>query len=525
MHIRHLPRILLSLYTLGACSGAVVEISSPDDIAYPVERVPVPPDWSTFGTNPLLRNNGSQSEVPVFQNVPPPPSLAALRPRPLVMGYPLIQTKGIARAERFLYIADTGKDATHNESAKIWKLDPATRNLTVLYQGPLLVTGKWLYYKEANIHGPAEVIVSDYGEEPSSRSPGTGVGAKVFAIQLDHNGDANGTRVLFEGPPLRSPEGIVVVGDSVLLADWAAGPVTTIADRNATFRSGKVFQIPIAGGPPIERFDDQEFVTLIGACKYVDEDGRNFIRLIDIDGGYPTGIKYLPQSGLVQFYRSEILTSEPLTFGALEKVLHREEYRTQIEVHGLQVGDILEIQAQNQGVFANGAVVDRIPIFDPSSTQFTVHIESFTGTPKIRFKASVIRDGDVITTALIERLKGLNGATLQDNKHAGAAAADLPTDIPRLAATADGTSQAVYFVAPGGGVPVTIWRGRPFVQPMGVMYSWDASKIWVTDQAAGPNETAGVFEIRLPSPEIRRQLFPRLRDQRPVLPDGVMSRD
>jgi len=52
---------------------------------------------------------------------------------------------------------------------------------------------------------------------------------------------------------------------------------------------------------------------------------------------------------------------------------------------------------------------------------------------------------------------------------------------------------------------------------MGVMYSWDAEKIWVTDQAAGPNRTAAVFEIDLPPASVQRALFPALRDQKEII--------
>ena len=489
---------------------------SPGAAVMPVERTPMVTDRAggCNSTEGIFRSNGSARAV--FQSDEVPPDLALLEPKPVVMGYPLIQTKGIARGESFLYIADTGKDGEYNEPAKIWKLDPVTKNLTVLYMGPLLVTGKWLYFKEADSNGPAEVVVSDYGEEPSSRSPGTGKGAKVFAIQLDDNGDANGTRILFEGAPLRSPEGIVVIGDSVILADWAAGPNTSLPDRPGTFNAGKVFEIPLAGGSPLEHFADHTWVTLIGACRYVDEDGRSFLRLIDIDGGRSAGNLSLPQSGLVQFYRSEIISINPLILGVLEKVLHSEEFLMEVNVQGLQEGDIVEVQAERGGVFADGGVVRKIAISDQALNTLSFHLESNRGSPSVAFKTSVIRNRSILDTVLTEQMKSLPDQTLQDNKHAGAAAASL-RHMPRLAASADGTSQSVSWIAPKGGVPVTIWQGTPLTQPMGVMYSWDAEKIWVTDQAAGPNGTAAVFEIDLPPADVRQALFPALRDQKEIM--------
>jgi len=368
-------------------------------------------------TESIFRNNGSARSV--FQSDEIPPDLALLKLKPVVMGYPLIQTKGMARGENFLYIADTGKDGKYNEPAKIWKIEPVTKNLTVLYTGPLLVTGKWLYFKEANSNGPAEVVVSDYGEEPSSRSPGTGKGAKVFAIQLDENGDANNTRILFEGAPLRSPEGIVVIGDSVILADWAAGPNTSLPDRPGTFKTGKVFEIPLAGGSPLEHFADHTWVTLIGACRYVDEDGRSFLRLIDIDGGRPAGNFSLPQSGLVQFYRSEIISTSPLILGMLEEVMHREEFQMQVNIQGLQEGDIVEVQAERGGVFADGGVMKKITIPDQALNTTSFHLESSRDSPSVAFKTSVIRNHTIIDTVFTTKMKSLPDPTLQDNKHAG----------------------------------------------------------------------------------------------------------
>ncbi|GKZ51687.1 hypothetical protein AbraIFM66951_006746 [Aspergillus brasiliensis] len=505
---------VLSVYQLQCALGQGTALSLNATLV-PVERMPMALGRAggCLSTESIFRGNGSARSV--FQSGEIPPDLALLRPKPLVIGYPLIQTKGIARGDKFLYIADTGKDGTNNEPAKIWKLDPVTRNLTVLYTGPLLVTGKWLYFKEADSNGPAEVVVSDYGEEPSSRSPGTGKGAKVFAIQLDGNGDANNTRVLFEGAPLRSPEGIVVIGDSVILADWAAGPNTSVPDRPVTFNAGKVFEIPLAGGSPVERFADHTWVTLIGACRYADEDGKTFLRLIDIDGGRPAGNLSLPQSGLVQFHRSELISTSPLILGMLEKVAHREEFQMEVDIPGLQEGDTVEIEAERGGIFADGGVVKKIAISDQAPKTLSFHIESNRDAPSVAFKTSVIRNQILLDTVMTEKTKSLPDPVLQDNKHAGSVAQHLQ-HIPRLAASADGTSQSVSWIAPKGGVPVTIWQGQPLAQPMGVMYSWDAEKIWVTDQAAGPNKTAAVFEIELPPADVRRALFPALRDQKEI---------
>lgn len=441
------------------------------------------------------------------------------RPVPLVSGLPLIQTKGIVKGNGFLYIADTGKDATHNEPAKIWKLNPKTKELSVFYQGPFLVNAKWLFFNPANDKRPAELFVSDYGVEPSPRTPGTGEGAKVFAIPVDANGNALAPRVLHQGTPFRSPEGITVVGDSVVVADWAAGPETTRSGRPGTFNRGMAFRIPIEGGKPEQLFPDQLWITLIGACRYEGEDGNAYLRFIDIDGGraHKEGA-YLPQSGLVAFYRARILSEFPMSLGSLERVTIRELMPLKLDGFTLRAGDRVNVELHDGARFMNDQTRTTLMISEKDAPNIPeMMVESDSDTTSLRATVEVIQSGKIISRALVQFPKIFDMARPMDNKHGGAVRTKSTINMPRLMATADGTSRGLYLIPANGGVPATLWRGDPFVQPMGVQYSWDGSVLWVTDQSAGPNGTSVVFEVRLPTVTERKQMFREVRTQKEIL--------
>lgn len=439
------------------------------------------------------------------------------QPRPLFIGPPLIQTKGIVKGVDVLYVADTGKDATHSEPATIWRIDPKTRQVSIFYRGPLLVNAKWLYFLPAEKGRGAELIVSDYGVEVSPRTPGTGEGAKVFSIPVDANGNPGPPRVLYQGTPLRSPEGVTVVGDSAILADWAAGPETSLANRPGTFNRGRIFSIPLAGGPPEVLFPDQIFVTLIAACRYEGEDGNTYIRFIDIDGSRPHREgAYLPQSGLVAFYRTRILSERPLVLGTLERSPIRERIEIEITIPPTVERDsAIELELHDGALFPDGSRVRGLSgLIIATGEPLKLVLESDTDDANVRITMRKIIKGQVVWTALIDKPKSFPPYQLMDNKHGGRKA-PFSTG-PRLMATADGTSRTLSLIPANGGSPVTLWKGDPFVQPMGVQYSWDGKVLWVTDQAAGPQETGAVFEIELPSEDTRRAMFREMKFQRPL---------
>lgn len=431
-------------------------------------------------------------------------------PQPLVIGYPLIQTKGIVKGDGVLYIADTGKDSKHTEAAKIWKFEPNSRKLELLYQGQMLVNAKWLFYRTTGSGG--ELFVSDYGKEVAPRVAGTGEGAKVFVIPLDKTGNALEPRIIHSGPPLRSPEGITVIGESIILADWAAGDEVSLPDRPGKFRSGAVFVLPTSGGAPQKVFESHKWVTVIGSCQYIGEDGRLYIRFIDLDSGRPdtSALRYLPQSGTVEFFRTQVLNESPLKLGDLQRIVIREQIPVSIEIGGSKAGDrylVKDLVGANinssRGSVKNGRV------------EFSVG--SDTSAEVIKFSLQIARGQIKLGERSFEIPKELGEATMRDNKH-GAKMSDGVINLPRLVATADGTTKGVYLLPPNGGIPSTLWRGAPFEQPMGVQYSWTGTKIWVTDQDAGPDGTAAIFEINLPTERRLLNEFPQLRGQKWIQP-------
>ena len=439
-------------------------------------------------------------------------------PVPLHIGLPLVQTKGIVLGKGVLYIADTGKDGNHKEPAKIWKFDLTSKSLSKLYEGPLLVNSKWIFYRKAtgaNLSG--ELFVSDYGVETIPRDPGTGEGAKVFVISLDLNGDALDARILHAGAPFRSPEGISVVGDTVLVADWASGPLTTLGDRPGQFNRGQLFSLPVSGGTPTPLFQEQTFVTLIGVNQYWGEDGNRYIRLIDIDGGRPhTDGAYLQQSGIVAHFRARILSEKPLILGRLERLTIRELVPVELATEGIKPSNTIEIELHDGSLFPNGSAISRFKgQLKPTGTiSFTA--QAVDSQTDLKVTTRILSGSTIEWEGIISAPKQFSTARPMDPKDA--VIPDYPTTInsPRMTAFADGTSSGLYLMPASGGVPATLWRGAPFSQPMGVKYSLDGSSIYMTDQAAGPDGTSAIFEIPLPSRKARASLFPELKLQKLV---------
>lgn len=439
-------------------------------------------------------------------------------PVALHIGLPLIQTKGIVLGNGVLYLADTGKDGSHREPAKIWKFDLTSRSLTKLYEGPLLVNSKWIFYRKvtgSNVSG--ELFVSDYGVETIPRDPGTGEGAKVFVIPLDLKGDALEPRILHAGPPFRSPEGISVVGDTVLVADWASGPPTTLGDRPGQFNRGQLFSLPVSGGAPTPLFQDQTFVTLIGVNQFWGEDGKKYLRLIDIDGGRPhTESAYLPQSGIVAHFRARILSDRPLVLGRLERLTIRELIPVELVTERIKPSNTIEIELQDGSVFPGGSAVSRFKGQMKPTGVISFIAQAVDSQSELKAITRILSGSTVEWEGVIAAPKQFSTARPMDPKDS--VIPDYPSTInsPRMTAFADGTSSGLYLMPASGGVPATLWRGAPFSQPMGVKYSSDGSSIYMSDQAAGPDGTSAIFEISLPSRKSRTLLFPELKLQRMV---------
>ena len=233
----------------------------------------------------------------------------------------MIQTKGIYPGRGFMYIADTGKDGKRNESGKVWRFDPKTGALVKFYESRSLITPKWLFYYTGETPHDDRLVVADLGEEPVPRNPGSGVGAKVISIPILDDGTAGTVKILHEGPPFRSPEGVTVIGKTVIVSDWAAGAETTRAEApHDPYLQGQVFALPLEGGAPKVLFPDHKWVTIIGACQFRDNQGRLFLRLIDIDGGrLQTVDPTFPRSGLVKYFISEVISAEPLVLASLQE--------------------------------------------------------------------------------------------------------------------------------------------------------------------------------------------------------------
>ena len=443
-----------------------------------------------------------------------PSPISRFKPRPIKFGYPLIQTKGMAIGGGYLYISDTGKDGTHDEAAKIWRLDPKTGNLDLFYSGDVLVNSKWLYYLSLQNYRSAMLVVADYGVEPAPRSPGTGEGAKVFVLPIKDDGTAGEPRILHEGPPFRSPEGVTVIGDTVIVADWAAGETGSRPEApDVKFLRGAMFRLPLAGGFPVKIFPEQKWVTLIGTCVYFDR-GKMYLRMIDLDSGRidRSDLAYLPQSGTPEFFQAEIKSTAPLVLGELERTILTEDGPVDINIPKLKQGEHVVIRTGRGARFDDDSVEKTISRkeFDLNgNVTFIVRTDmSVTSIPL----AGEVRDeqGNVSSTFELTIPKDLTvAAIVMDNKHAGAMVApELEKFEPLLHATADGTTRSVVLFSPAGGTPATLWRGSPLKQPMGIQLSENQRSIYVTDQAGGPNGHGAVWEIKLPSVAEKRLLFP-----------------
>ena len=432
------------------------------------------------------------------------------RPRVVVSGYPLIRAKGIVKGRGVLFIADSGKSGTYNEPARIWRLDPTSRRLDLFYQGPMLLNSKWMYYRMGAAPGDDQLIVSDYGAEPTPREPGTGEGAKVFYIPVRPDHTAGGPQLIHGGPPLRSPEGVTVIGKTVILADWAAGPPATRPEApNNPFLSGVVFAIPLEGGAPRRLFPEHTFITLIGACIYFEND-QMYLRLIDIDGGRKdTSVTAeLPQSGLVAFFRSKVESAEPLRLGPLEEVPLTEDVPITLGLQDVLRDDTIVIKGLEGTRFQDDTSTAAIPGTPQNRTQ-TVLARSPLRNSDLKFEVKIVGvDGAIKNTTFGTIPKRIVGSPiLANNKHGGAMIASVGFG-PIVTATADGTSQSLSLIPTQGGSGGVVWQGEPFVSPMGTQFSWDGTKLWVTDQFAGPNGTAAIFEVDVPSLYERHRMFP-----------------
>lgn len=251
----------------------------------------------------------------------------------------MVQTKGIYPGRGFMYIADTGKDGKRKEPGKVWRFDPKTGALVKFYESASLITPKWLFYFTGKTPQDDRLIVADLGEEPVPRNPGNGVGAKVISIPILEDGTAGAVKILHEGRPFRSPEGVTVIGKTVIVSDWAAGAETTRAEApDDPYLQGQVFALPLEGGAPKVLFPDHKWVTIIGACQFRDNTGRLFLRLIDIDGGrLQTVAPTFPRSGLVKYFISEVISEEPLVLASLQEQALFED--VPVSVPGNVLGD------------------------------------------------------------------------------------------------------------------------------------------------------------------------------------------
>lgn len=438
------------------------------------------------------------------------PQSSRFRPTALHIGEPLIQTKGIVRGGRFLYIADTGKDATHNEPARIWRFNPETRELVKFFEGPMLVNSKWIFFLEDGRKGKGELIVSDLGEEPRPRDPGTGVGAKVFSIPVSEDGLAGTPRVIYEGAPLRSPEGIAVIGNTIILSDWAAGATSTRPEApGVPFLSGRLFAMPLSGGPPRILFPDQKWVTLVGAGVF-SEAGKRFIRLIDLDGGRydKSSAAALPQSGLPAYYRAEIRRAEPLELGQLEPILLEEAATVTVRTE-LAADEVAVLETLGQSRLEDGSkrrVLRKEQLV--SGKLAHLFVRSLAADTSVGLKLSIVKRGSIVSENTVQLPKEQEGPFIaSDPKNA----IDIPAGDGRLPSPVTvsmcATTMTAFAFPSNGGVPAVLWRGAPFVAPIGVYYARDRGKLWMTDQSAGPDGTSAIFEIEAPSPTELRSMF------------------
>jgi hypothetical protein len=484
-----------------------------DPLIFPDTAIPSTP--RTFG---VPFDTPSSTTVRPFQLRSLPASglypqvldLSPYRPTVVASGN-MIQTKGIFPGRGYLYIADTGKDEKHNEPGRIWRFDPLSSNLTLFFESVDLINPKWLYYYTGATKEEDRVIISDYGEESTPRQRGTGRGAKVIAIPVRSDGVAGSPAILHAGPPLFNPEGVTVIGRTVILSDWAAGPLTTRPEvPNDPYHAGAVFAIPMDGGPVTQLFPDHQWITLIGACQFEDASGILYLRLIDIDGGrLDTAQPTFARSGVAAFWRAQVLSKEPLRLGPLEEIPLTEDFALELPLATLnQRASQIRIDTRDGAKFPNG------------STSQAFAIESVRRLGAIRTVVqSSIRDVDfAITTSVLDEdnhlleeqrhvfRKDMARSILPlDNKHGGRAP---PKMVLPLSASADGTSQTLFLFPSSGGTPAVLWHGAPFSQPMGVQFSADGLSLYVTDQNAGPDGKSVLFKVNLPQSAEIASMFP-----------------
>ncbi|WP_414473218.1 hypothetical protein [Microvirga sp. M2] len=453
----------------------------------------------------LLRSQALERSQTLFAGQPESDSFGLqsnrFEPKPLFSGYPLIQTKGMIKGRGVLYISDTGRDGSHRENARIWKFDPSTRELTRFYEGPLLTNSKWLTYIE-RADGRDELIVSDYGEEPNPRDPGTGVGAKVFAIPVMDGNSPGQPRIIHEGAPFRSPEGVTVVGSTVILADWAAGEETNRPENpSARFRSGRVFAMPLDGGEPRILFPDHKWITVIGVSSYT-EAGKSYLRFIDIDGGRHDKSDYaaLPQSGLAKYFRAEIVSTDPLQVGELVAVPFREEHTVALRAR-LSPEESIVVEAIGDGTLDTG-IKRRVYMGSTLGADGSINVVADTNADAhsvdLRLQVLDKLSNPVLTRELTIPKKLDLAARPMDPKTAAVLPSAGSSGL-NITVSADATSQSLFAFPGAGGVPVSIWSGKPLVQPIGVQNSFDGRKIWITDQAAGPNGSGAIYEVDVPN--------------------------
>jgi len=470
------------------------------------------------GVSSYFVSLGTPGTISEARNVSP------FTPKRIAGGHPMIQTKGIypGRNNQY-YITDTGKDGSHKEPGKVWRFDANDKSVTLFYESDRLINPKWLFYYTGSSPDEDRVIVSDYGEEPVPRQPGTGVGAKVMSIPVLADGKAGDPKILHEGAPLRSPEGVTVIGKTVILADWAAGDLVKREGKpDAEYLSGVVFSLPLEGGTPVPLFPEKKWVTLIGACQFFDEKGDLYLRLIDIDGGrLDTAFPALPQSGVAAFWTAKVLSQEPLSLAEPQKVTFTEDFLLKVAFADLN----LDSQSTTLTVQLAGAAR-----FEDGTDSQTLSTEYLRAAGGLSLVVKSPLDDVRIDVKLVQRDR--TGAELRsgdhviekdlarsvvpfDNKHGGASRMQAFSSggetgaLPFvLTGSADGTGRSVFLFPPGQTTPAVLWQGDPLVSPMGVQFAADGLSLYVTDQSAEPDGTSALFEILLPSQADLRAMFP-----------------
>jgi len=430
------------------------------------------------------------------------------RPQAVIAGFPLIEPRGMTKGNGFLYISDCGKDERHNEPPTIWRLEPSSRKLDIFYRGSLLTCSKWLWFLRGTGGRPDEVIVSDFGEELAFHRQGSGRGAKVFAIEVRADGSAGLTRVLHEGQPLRNPQGITVIGDTVILADTRAGEMAQRSDApEVKFLNGVIFAIPLAGGQPTRLFPEQTFVTVVGACAYQEND-ELYLRIWDIDGGRrdTSSLAWSDHSGFAALKRAKVESVNPLKLGPLKDVPLVEEFPVTLDLRDFRKGQGVILRGTNDTTFSGGSDTLVLSPESVASGKATLIVESPTTKPSISIDVNIVTDvaGSPIRQQLEIRKDPEVGRVMRDNKHGGAA---FDLDILRLDTTVDGLAHSIALFPPKGGVSAFVWQGEPLVAPMASHYSWDQRLIWVTDLNGGPDGTGAVWQVPVPSLQERAAMY------------------